>query len=145
MRDYTPVGVGQRGVLWTRASVKALISLVCGVSMTEQGVGKWLRRHGFPPQRPDAAGLTHQLVLNRLDGRLLVVTHVRPIREARAQQQGPANPSHDGLARSFRHAQAGQASSERRAKPPGGMPRTLRPSNVTVPSSTTLPSQSLMR
>ncbi|MER7468757.1 IS630 family transposase, partial [Streptomyces sp. NPDC097981] len=52
MRDYTPTDIGQSGVLWTRASVKALISLVCGVSMTEQGVGKWLRRHGFTPQRP---------------------------------------------------------------------------------------------
>ncbi|MFC8176027.1 IS630 family transposase [Streptomyces sp. NPDC057325] len=31
---------------------RALIRLVCGVSMTERGVGKWLRRHGFTPQRP---------------------------------------------------------------------------------------------
>jgi transposase len=52
MRDYTPADIGHRGVLWTRDSVKALIRLVCGVSMTEQGVGKWLRRHGFTPQRP---------------------------------------------------------------------------------------------
>jgi transposase len=52
MRDYTPVDIGQSGVLWTRASVRTLIRLVCGTSMTEQGVGKWLRRHGFTPQRP---------------------------------------------------------------------------------------------
>jgi transposase len=52
MRDYTPADIGHSGVLWTRASVKALIKLVAGTSMTEQGVGKWLRRHGFTPQRP---------------------------------------------------------------------------------------------
>ncbi|MFI9081630.1 IS630 family transposase [Streptomyces sioyaensis] len=52
MRDYTPADIGLSGVLWTRVSVKALIKLVCGVAMTEQGVGKWLRRHGFTPQRP---------------------------------------------------------------------------------------------
>ncbi|MCY0931532.1 IS630 family transposase [Streptomyces sp. H27-H1] len=52
MRDYTPADVGQSGVLWTRASVRTLIKLVCGVVMTEQGVGKWLRRYGFTPQRP---------------------------------------------------------------------------------------------
>jgi transposase len=51
MRDYTPADLGQSGVMWTRASVRILIRLVCGVSMTEQGVGKWLRRHGFTPQR----------------------------------------------------------------------------------------------
>lgn len=27
--------------------------MVVGVTMTEQGVGKWLRRHGFSPQCPD--------------------------------------------------------------------------------------------
>ncbi|MFE0800415.1 winged helix-turn-helix domain-containing protein [Streptomyces sp. NPDC058812] len=52
MRDYTPADLGQSGVMWTRASTRILIHLVCGVSMTEQGVGKWLRRHGFTPQRP---------------------------------------------------------------------------------------------
>ncbi|MFJ8313743.1 MULTISPECIES: winged helix-turn-helix domain-containing protein [unclassified Streptomyces] len=52
MRDCTPADVGHRGVLWTHASMTALIKLVCRVSMTEQGVGKWLRRHGFTPQRP---------------------------------------------------------------------------------------------
>lgn len=52
MRDYTPADVGQTGVMWTRASVRALIRLVAHVSMTEQGVGKWLRWHGFAPQRP---------------------------------------------------------------------------------------------
>ncbi|MFD6324434.1 IS630 family transposase [Streptomyces sp. NPDC058442] len=52
MRDHTPADLGQNGVMWTRASVRTLIRLVCGVSMTERGVGKWLHRHGFTPQRP---------------------------------------------------------------------------------------------
>ncbi|MFE7532625.1 IS630 family transposase [Kitasatospora sp. NPDC057542] len=52
MRDYTPADIGQTGVMWTRASVRALIRIVTRVTMTEQGVGKWLRRHGFTPQRP---------------------------------------------------------------------------------------------
>lgn len=52
MRDYTPADLGQSGVMWTRAPTRTLIRLMCGVSMTEQGVGKWLRRHGFTPQRP---------------------------------------------------------------------------------------------
>ncbi|MGW7674125.1 IS630 family transposase [Streptomyces sp. NPDC054775] len=29
------------------------LRIVTGHAMTEQGVGKWLRRHGFSPQRPD--------------------------------------------------------------------------------------------
>ncbi|WP_247615287.1 helix-turn-helix domain-containing protein [Streptomyces tagetis] len=52
MLDHTPAGLGQSGVMWSRASVRTLIRLVCGVSVTERGVGKWLRRHGFTPQRP---------------------------------------------------------------------------------------------
>ncbi|WP_406723652.1 winged helix-turn-helix domain-containing protein [Streptomyces sp. GD-15H] len=40
MRDDTPADLGQSGVLWTRASVRTLIRSVCGVSMTERGVGK---------------------------------------------------------------------------------------------------------
>ncbi len=52
MQDYTPADIGQSGVLWTRASVRVLIKLVCGVSMTGRGVGKWLRRHDLTPQRP---------------------------------------------------------------------------------------------
>ncbi|MEZ3180098.1 winged helix-turn-helix domain-containing protein [Streptomyces pimonensis] len=52
MRDYTPADLGQSGVMWTRSSVRALIRLVYGVSMTERGVGKWLRRDGFTPQQP---------------------------------------------------------------------------------------------
>ncbi|GAQ51469.1 hypothetical protein a10_01249 [Streptomyces acidiscabies] len=52
MRDDTLAGLGQSGVMWTRASARVHVRLVCGVSMTERGVGKWLRRHGFTPQLP---------------------------------------------------------------------------------------------
>ncbi|MFG3310013.1 IS630 family transposase [Streptomyces wuyuanensis] len=53
MADYTPDELLIGGPLWTRALVAELIRMVVGVTMTEQGVGKWLRRHGFTPQRPD--------------------------------------------------------------------------------------------
>ncbi|MEU5547588.1 winged helix-turn-helix domain-containing protein [Streptomyces sioyaensis] len=56
----TPRWTSGTGVLWTRASVKALIRLVAGVSMTERGVGKWLRRHGFTPQRPARRSYRHK-------------------------------------------------------------------------------------
>ncbi|WP_067480243.1 winged helix-turn-helix domain-containing protein, partial [Nocardia amamiensis] len=52
MADYTPEELLIGGPLWTRALVAELIRKVVGVVMTEQGVGKWLRRHGFFPQRP---------------------------------------------------------------------------------------------
>ncbi|MBA8925045.1 transposase [Kutzneria viridogrisea] len=52
MADYTPEELLIGGPLWTRAAVVELIRLVTGVVMTEQGVGLWLRRHGFTPQRP---------------------------------------------------------------------------------------------
>ncbi|MBB5803072.1 transposase [Saccharothrix ecbatanensis] len=52
MADYTPEELLIGGPLWTRQAVVELIRLVVGVDMTEQGVGLWLRRHGFTPQRP---------------------------------------------------------------------------------------------
>jgi transposase len=52
MADYTPEELLIGGPLWTRGLVAELIRMVVGVAMTEQGVGKWLRRHGFTPQRP---------------------------------------------------------------------------------------------
>ncbi|MFD1325824.1 IS630 family transposase [Micromonospora sonneratiae] len=52
MADHTPQELLIGGPLWTRATVVELIRMVVGISMTEQGVGKWLRRHGFTPQRP---------------------------------------------------------------------------------------------
>ncbi|MET9603367.1 IS630 family transposase [Streptomyces sp. NPDC006459] len=53
MADYTPEGLLIGGPLWTRPLVAELIRMVTGAVMTERGVGKWLRRHGFSPQRPD--------------------------------------------------------------------------------------------
>ncbi|TWP44183.1 winged helix-turn-helix domain-containing protein [Lentzea tibetensis] len=52
MADYTPEELLIGGPLWTRQAVVVLIRLVLGVEMTEQGVGLWLRRPGFTPQRP---------------------------------------------------------------------------------------------
>lgn len=52
MADYTPEELLIGGPLWTRQAVVELVRLVVGVGMTEQGVGLWLRRHGFTPQRP---------------------------------------------------------------------------------------------
>ncbi|WP_189969741.1 IS630 family transposase [Streptomyces violascens] len=52
MADYTPEQLLIGGPMWTRKLVGELIRMVVGVAMTEQGVGKWLRRHGFSPQRP---------------------------------------------------------------------------------------------
>ncbi|MFD4686839.1 IS630 family transposase [Streptomyces sp. NPDC058219] len=53
MADYTPEELLIGGPLWTRPLVAELIRMVTGAVMTERGVGKWLRRHGFSPQRPD--------------------------------------------------------------------------------------------
>lgn len=53
MADYTPEELLIGGPLWTRPLVAELVRMVTGVVMTERGVGKWLRRHGFSPQRPD--------------------------------------------------------------------------------------------
>jgi alkylated DNA nucleotide flippase Atl1 len=52
VRTYRQVAEVFGGPLWTRALVAELIRMVTGITMTEQGVGKWLRRHGFTPQRP---------------------------------------------------------------------------------------------
>ncbi|WP_352231654.1 winged helix-turn-helix domain-containing protein [Actinokineospora sp. NBRC 105648] len=52
MAAYTPEELLIGGPLWTRQATVELIRLVVGVDMTEQGVGLWLRRHGFTPQRP---------------------------------------------------------------------------------------------
>jgi transposase len=53
MADYTPEDLLLGGPLWTRPLVGELVRMVTGAVMTEQGVGKWLRRHGFSPQRPE--------------------------------------------------------------------------------------------
>ncbi|SHN32549.1 Winged helix-turn helix [Streptomyces yunnanensis] len=51
MADFTPEQLLISGPLWTRSLVAELIRMVVGVAMTEQGVGTWLRQHGFTPQR----------------------------------------------------------------------------------------------
>ncbi|MFI1184543.1 IS630 family transposase [Streptomyces sp. NPDC020799] len=53
MADCTPEELLIGGPLWTRPLVAGLVRMVTGMVMTERGVGKWLRRHGFSPQRPD--------------------------------------------------------------------------------------------
>ncbi|MGW1616752.1 IS630 family transposase [Streptomyces sp. NPDC002285] len=53
MADYTPEDLLIGGPLWTRGLVGELIQMVTGVRMTERGIGKWLHRHGYTPQRPD--------------------------------------------------------------------------------------------
>jgi transposase len=53
MADYTPEDLLLGGPLWTRPLVVELVRMVTGVMMTEQGMGKWLRRHGFSPKRPE--------------------------------------------------------------------------------------------
>ncbi|MFI6688520.1 IS630 family transposase [Streptomyces sp. NPDC050485] len=52
MADCTPEQLLIGGAMWTRSLVAELIRMVIGVTMTEQGVGKRLRRYGFSPQRP---------------------------------------------------------------------------------------------
>ncbi|MEU7687639.1 helix-turn-helix domain-containing protein, partial [Streptomyces spectabilis] len=53
MADYTPEQLLIGGPLWARPLAAELIRMVTGVAMNERGVGKWLHRHGFSPQRPD--------------------------------------------------------------------------------------------
>ena len=60
MADYTPEELLNAGPLWTRALVAELIRMVVGIGMTEQGVGKWLRRYGFSPQRPSRRACQQQ-------------------------------------------------------------------------------------
>jgi hypothetical protein len=50
--DYSSEELLIGGPLWNRAAVRELVRMVTGVVMTERGVGNWLRRHGFTPQRP---------------------------------------------------------------------------------------------
>ncbi|MFF8196591.1 winged helix-turn-helix domain-containing protein, partial [Streptomyces bobili] len=51
--DHRPGGLGLAGQLWTRAGVGDLIAKLYRVRLTEQGVGKYLRRWGLSFQRPD--------------------------------------------------------------------------------------------
>ncbi|MGW2370747.1 IS630 family transposase [Streptomyces sp. NPDC001667] len=51
--DHQPCELGLSGQLWTRGQVGALIAKLYRVRLTEQGVGKYLRRWGLTFQRPD--------------------------------------------------------------------------------------------
>ncbi|MEU2113908.1 IS630 family transposase [Streptomyces sp. NPDC019507] len=51
--DHRPCDLGLAGQLWTRAGVGDLIAKLYRVRLTEQGVGKYLRRWGLWFQRPD--------------------------------------------------------------------------------------------
>ncbi|WP_417803769.1 IS630 family transposase [Streptomyces xiangluensis] len=51
--DHRPCDLGLAGQLWTRAGVRDLITKLYRVRLTEQGVGKYLRRWGLSFQRPD--------------------------------------------------------------------------------------------
>ncbi|WP_418953188.1 helix-turn-helix domain-containing protein, partial [Streptomyces scabiei] len=53
MLDHRPCDLGLAGQLWTRAGVGDLIAKLYRVKLTEQGVGKYLRRWGLSFQRPD--------------------------------------------------------------------------------------------
>ncbi|MGI5193027.1 winged helix-turn-helix domain-containing protein [Streptomyces sp. CA-288835] len=55
MADYSPEELVIGGPLWTRAVVREMIRMVTGLVMTERGVGKWLRRHGFTPRSVGSA------------------------------------------------------------------------------------------
>lgn len=50
--DRTPDQLKMDFALWTRQAVRMLIEQRCGVQLTEQGVGLYLRRWGFTPQKP---------------------------------------------------------------------------------------------
>ncbi|MEU4770006.1 winged helix-turn-helix domain-containing protein [Actinosynnema sp. NPDC023794] len=85
MADYMPEELLIGGPLWTRPAVVELIRLVVGVDMTEQGVGLWLRRHGFTPQRPARRAYEQQPAAVRawLDGQY-------PAIETKAKAEGAA-------------------------------------------------------
>ena len=50
--DHTPDQLKMDFALWTRQAVQLLIQERCGVRLTPQGVGLYLRRWGFTPQKP---------------------------------------------------------------------------------------------
>ena len=50
--DHTPDQLKMDFALWTRPAVLLLIQERCGVRLTPQGVGLYLRRWGFTPQKP---------------------------------------------------------------------------------------------
>lgn len=59
--DHRPCDLGLAGQLWTRAGVGDLIAKLYRVKLTEQGVGKYLRRWGLSFQRPDKRAVEQNL------------------------------------------------------------------------------------
>lgn len=51
--DHRPEDFGLSGQLWTRAAVGELIAMLYRVRLTEQGIGKYLKRWGLSFQRPN--------------------------------------------------------------------------------------------
>lgn len=51
--DHQPCDLGLAGQLWTRSQVGELVAKLYRVRLTEQGVGKYLKRWGLSFQRPD--------------------------------------------------------------------------------------------
>ncbi|WP_202919467.1 IS630 family transposase [Saccharothrix deserti] len=85
MADYTPEELLIGGPLWTRQAVVELIRPVVGADMTEQGVGLWLRRHGFTPRRPARRAYEQQPAAVRA-----WLDEDCPAIEARAKAEGAA-------------------------------------------------------
>ena len=52
IREKRPEQLKMDFALWTRAAVMLLIERECGVKMGMRGVGKYLKRWGFTPQKP---------------------------------------------------------------------------------------------
>ncbi|KVD54273.1 hypothetical protein WI86_10325 [Burkholderia ubonensis] len=52
LRDQMPDQLKMSFALWTRHAVRELIRQRCGLTLTLQGVGLYLARWGFTPQKP---------------------------------------------------------------------------------------------
>ncbi|TRO58548.1 winged helix-turn-helix domain-containing protein, partial [Streptomyces sp. IB201691-2A2] len=64
--DHRPCDLGLAGQLWTRAGVGDLIAKLYRGKLTEQGVGKYLRRWGLSFQRPDKRAVEQNLEAMRV-------------------------------------------------------------------------------
>ncbi|GGV01978.1 hypothetical protein GCM10010211_81650 [Streptomyces albospinus] len=83
--DHRPCDLGLHGRLWTRGQVGALIAKLYRLRLTEQGVGKYLRRWGLSVQRPD------KRAVERNEGRECRGAR-RPTRSASVPTRSPAGP-----------------------------------------------------
>ena len=62
--DHAPDQMKMDFALWTRQAVRLLIEQRCGVHLTLQGVGPYLRRWGFTPQKPIQRAYEQQGVIS---------------------------------------------------------------------------------